>query len=230
MDSHVSASYVWEISNENPPEMTVTVVEESPSLRESLMRLINETPGMVCLCALSSGQAALEKLPQRRPDVVVMDAEMAGMSALDCLVRLKPRLGGVPILIWSVSDDQEQILRCLRAGAAGYLLKSSAPAQLLAAIREAHESGAAMSSQAIRRIVQHFQSEGSVARERRYLSERETDVIELLARGYIYKEIADQLHISAETVRTHVKNICGKLQAKSRVEAVAKHRLACAFA
>lgn len=207
--------------------MTVAVIEENASFREFLVRLLNETPGMVCLCAFQTGHAALERLPLRRPDVVVMDAEMTGMSSLDCLARLRPRLGSVPILMWSVSDDQEQILRSLRAGAAGYLLKSSSPRQLLVTIQEAHESGAAMSSQAVRRVVQHFQREGSAARARRDLSERETDVIELLARGYIYKEIAGQLHISAETVRTHVKNICGKLQAKSRVEAVAKHRLAC---
>lgn len=210
--------------------MTVAVIEENLSFRESLVRLLNETPGTVCLHALSSGHAAIERLPLRRPDVVLMDAEMTGMPSLDCLARLRPRLGSVPILMLSVSDDREQILRSLRAGAAGYLLKSCPPGQLLAAIQDAHESGAAMSSQAVRRIVQHFQREGSVARERRDLSERETDVIELLARGYIYKEIAGQLHISAETVRTHVKNICGKMQAKSRVEAVAKHRLACAFA
>jgi DNA-binding NarL/FixJ family response regulator len=116
------------------------------------------------------------------------------------------------------------IFRALRAGASGYLLKSSSPSKLLAAIRDVQEGGAPLSSYIARKVVQHFQHEGELARDSHGLSARESEVLDLLASGYIYKEIADKLQIGIETVRTHVKNICTKMHVRSRVEAVAKHR------
>jgi DNA-binding NarL/FixJ family response regulator len=137
---------------------------------------------------------------------------------------LKKALPHLQIIMLTVYEDTEMIFRALRSGASGYLLKSSSPRELLAAIRDVQTGGAPLSSHIARKVVQHFQHEGDLARDSHGLSSRESEVLGLLASGYIYKEIADKLQIGIETVRTHVKNICAKMHVRSRVEAVAKHR------
>jgi DNA-binding NarL/FixJ family response regulator len=207
-----------------PMLKTVVIVEDDKALREELIRILNTAPDVECLGAVSSAEDALQVIPRRPPDTVLMDIKLPKMSGIECVAELKKVLPDLQIIMLTVYEDTEKIFQALRAGASGYLLKSSPPARLFAAIRDVQEGGAPLSSHIARKVVKHFQDEGRLQRETHGLSPRENEVLELLASGYIYKEIADQLQIGIETVRTYVKNICTKMHVRSRVEAVARHR------
>jgi len=203
---------------------TVVLVEDDRGLREQLAQILNSAPDIRCVGAFASGEEALELIPARDPDVVLMDIKLPGMSGIECVARLKQLMPGLQIVMVTVYEDSERIFRALKAGASGYLLKSSPPPQLLEAVRDVHGGGAPMSSQIARQVVRHFHSAGAVPEQTPPLSPRERQVLELLSTGYIYKEIADQLDIGVETVRTHVKSICQKMHARNRLEAVARHQ------
>lgn len=164
-------------------------------------------------------------IPAKGPDVVLMDIRLPGMSGIDCVAQLRQALPTLQIIMLTVYEDSESIFRALKAGAAGYLVKSSPPPKLLEAIVDVSKGGAPMSSHIARKVVQHFHHPAAANGRSEELSPREREVLDLLASGYIYKEIGDQLGISPETVRTHVKNICEKMHVRSRLEAVGKHRL-----
>jgi DNA-binding NarL/FixJ family response regulator len=202
---------------------TVVLVEDDRGLREQLIQILRSAPDIRCVGAFASAEEALEQIPVRYPDVVLMDIKLPGMSGIECVARLKQLMPGLQIVMVTVYEDSERIFRALKAGASGYLLKSSPPPQLLEAVRDVHAGGAPMSSQIARQVVRHFHSAGAVPEQKPPLSPRERQVLELLSTGYIYKEIADQLHIGVETVRTHVKSICQKMHARNRLEAVARH-------
>jgi DNA-binding NarL/FixJ family response regulator len=205
-------------------QKSVIIVEDDRALRDELVKILNTAPDIVCLGAVGSAEEALQVIPRRPPDTVLMDIKLPKMSGIECTAELKKILPQLQIIMLTVYEESAQIFRALRAGASGYLLKSSPPQRLFAAIRDVQEGGAPLSSHIARQVVQHFHEEGRQSRESHSLSPREAEVLELLAVGYIYKEIADRLKIGLETVRTHVKNICVKMHVRSRVEAVARHR------
>jgi len=203
---------------------TVVIVEDDPGLREQLLLVLRSARDIECLYAAGSGEEALEMIPKRPPDVVLMDIQLPGISGIECVPALKKRLPELEFIMLTVYEDAERIFRALKAGASGYLIKSGPPEKLFEAIRDVHSGGAQFSAHIARKVVQYFHEvPAKPARETEKLSPRESEVIGLLASGYIYKEIADQLGIGTETVRTYVKNICSKLHVKNRTEAVAKH-------
>jgi DNA-binding NarL/FixJ family response regulator len=204
---------------------TVIVVEDDRGLRDQLVKILNSAPGVRCVGACISGEDAVRLVPLKKPDVVLMDIQLPGMSGIDCVAQLTQILPGLHIVMLTVYEDSESIFRALKAGANGYLVKSSPPARLLEAILDVSKGGAPMSSPIARKVVQHFHLLRSPGTRAEDLSPREGEVLELLASGYIYKEIGDKLGIGVETVRTYVKNICEKMHVRSRLEAVAKHRL-----
>lgn len=201
------------------------MVEDDNGLREQLVKILNSGPRIRCIGACGSAEEALRVIPAKKPDVVLMDVRLPGMSGIDCVAALRPLLPLVQIIMLTVYEDSESIFRALKAGASGYLVKSSPPAKLLEAIVDVSKGGAPMSSHIARKVVQHFHFPGSAAGPSENLSPREREVLDLLASGYIYKEIGDQLGIGAETVRTYVKNICEKMHVRSRLEAVARHQV-----
>lgn len=205
---------------------SVIVVEDDRGLREQLVRILNSSSGIRCVGACASGEDALRVIPDKRPDVVLMDIRLPGISGIECVAELRQLLPKLQIIMLTVYEDSESIFRALKAGAAGYLVKSSPPAKLLEAIDDVSKGGAPMSSHIARKVVQHFHLSGSAPHREEELSPRERQVLDLLALGYIYKEIGDQLGISPETVRTYVKNICEKMHVRGRLEAVGKHRMA----
>lgn len=205
-------------------QKTVVIVEDNEALRKQLILILEGAPDIQCLYVVESGEEALLKIPQRPPDVILMDIQLPGISGIECVAALKPLLPVTEIVMLTIYEDAENIFRALKAGASGYLIKSSPPEKLFQAIRDVHSGGAPFSTHIARKVVQHFHSAPPPANESEALSPREKEVIELLAAGYIYKEIADTLAIGLETVRTHVKRICVKMQVRNRVEAVAKHR------
>jgi DNA-binding NarL/FixJ family response regulator len=191
--------------------------------------MINGTPGFQCRAAYADGPSALKGIPASRPDVVLMDINLPGMLGTECVQRLKSVAPDLPVLMLTVYDDSEQIFKSLQAGATGYLLKRTPKNKLLEAIREITGGGAPMSRQIARRVVQYFHEVSQAAAtpqrapEVKTLTEREEQVLSLLAKGHAYKEIANLLNISFETVRTYVRTIYDKLHVHSRTEATLKY-------
>jgi DNA-binding NarL/FixJ family response regulator len=203
---------------------TVAVVEDNVSLREQFLEILGNLPDIECVGTYTSAEEALEMVPRKRPDVVLMDIKLPGMSGIQCVSELKKVMPRLQIIMVTIYEDSERIFKALKAGASGYLVKSAHPDQLVAAIRDVFAGGAPMSSHIARKVVQHFHLLGPAPEEDNNLSPREHQVLSLLASGYLYKEIGERLGIGVETVRTYVKNICQKMHVRSRIEAVAKHR------
>lgn len=206
------------------PKKTVIIVEDNRGLREQLLQILESASDIKCAGAFVSGETALPEILEKKPDVVLMDIKLPGMSGIQCVAEIKKSIPNTHVIMVTVYEDSERIFRALKAGANGYLIKSSPPEQLLEAIRDVYKGGAPMSSHIARKVVQHFHLLGPSVQESENLSPREQEVLDLLAMGFIYKEIGSKLNISSETVRTYVKNICQKMHVRSRLEAVAKHR------
>ena len=207
-------------------EITVCIVDDVSELRQALEEIVSSAEGYQCIGTMSNGTEALAKIPILKPDVVLMDINLGeGESGIDCVRELKPMLPSTNFMMCTVYEDDEKIFEALSAGASGYILKKTEPSKLLDAIKELHQGGAPMSSQIARRVVIAFQNKplSSAAPGIELLSYREKQILEELARGLMYKEIAGVLFISSETVRKHVYHIYEKLHVTNRVEAVNKY-------
>ena len=203
--------------------ISVSIVEDDPGVRTKLVQLINDSPGFRCLSQHASAESALKEIPKIHPEVVLMDINLPGLNGVECVRRLKPLLPGSQILMLTVYNQTETIFEALTAGATGYLLKQAPMDKLLEAIRDVHGGGSPINSSIARKIVQWFQKPPANAEDMETLSPRESEVLELLARGFLYKEIAEKIGISFATVRTHVRHIYEKLHVRTRTEAVARH-------
>jgi DNA-binding NarL/FixJ family response regulator len=203
--------------------ITVSIVDDEKGLRQSIATFVNGAPGFKCVSAYSSAEAALKGLPVDKPDVVLMDINLGGMNGIECVERLKAGAPDMQVLMLTVYEDTDQIFKALEAGATGYLLKRSSPTMLLQAIREVHAGGSPMSTSIARKVVASFQKSKQSATKETHLSPREEDVLNCLAKGLTYKQIADQLEISIDTIRTYLRRIYEKLHVQSRTEAVAKY-------
>jgi len=200
----------------------VAVVEDNPGLRRSLTRLINLETGMRCLGAWQNGESALIEMPALKPDVVLMDIHMPGMSGIECTARFKQICPDTQVVMVTIYEDSESVFSALQAGACGYLLKRSAPETIIEAVREACEGGSPMTSQIARKVVDVFQKNAAPAGAGVELTPREKEVLELFAKGYVNKEVADKLNISYLTVKGYTKTIYEKLHVHSRSEALMK--------
>lgn len=200
----------------------VAIVEDSRTIRESLRRIIDDTPGMCCECAVSSGEEALTEMPRCRPDVILMDIHLPNISGIECTARLKEKLPETDVIMLTVYEDNDKIFRALQAGACGYLLKRTPPEQLIQAIKEVKQGGAPMTSEVARRLVETFQRPAAAPPPEVELSRREREILELVSRGYGNKEIGEQLSVGLETVRHHLKRVYEKFHVHSRSEAVVK--------
>lgn len=205
--------------------MTITfaLVEDVASTREHLLAVLRRAPELKCLRACASGEEALRLLPDDAPDVVLMDLHLPGMSGVQCVSRLKQRLPRTQVLVLTTYDDADRIFDSLRAGASGYLLKSTPPDSLVEAIIQVRAGGSPMSMGIARKVVSHFQRLPSPTADLHQLTPRELEVLTLLAQGLHYKEISEQLGVSLATVRTHLHAIYGKLHVQSRTEAVVRY-------
>ena len=203
--------------------ITVSIIDDDPGVRESIAGYINAARGLRCISAYGSAADALKHIPTDRPDVVLMDINMAGMNGIECTFRLKLALPAVNILMLTVFEDTDQIVGALAAGANGYLLKRSAPAKLLEAVRDVHQGGSPMSAPIARKVVRSFQIAPPTPDQMVALSERERQVLDCLAKGFAYQQISESLGISVDTIRTYIRRIYEKLHVHSRTEAVAKY-------
>jgi DNA-binding NarL/FixJ family response regulator len=203
-------------------KIAISIVEDDAPAREMLTDWIRAAEGFYCVGVHDSAESALAALSEERPSVVLMDINLPGMSGIECVRRLKPQLPDTQFVMLTVYEDTDHIFKALSCGASGYLLKRVPRAELLAALKDVHAGGSPMTSNIARKIVQSFQKFNLSPSETENLSPREREVLELLARGYLYKEIADSLHISVPTVNTHVRRIYEKLHVRSRSQAIAK--------
>ena len=199
----------------------VAIVEDEGRIRVQLAKIINDAPGFTCQGSFSSGEQALREIPQHPPEVVLMDINLAKMSGVECAFRLKRLIPQVQIVMLTVYDDSELVFKALEMGASGYLLKRAPSDEILRAVIEVHRGGAPMSSYIARLVVQSFLKRTSS--ESPELSPREVEVLSLVAKGYINKEIADKMGLSFETVRSYLKSIYEKLHVRSRTEAAMKY-------
>ncbi len=202
--------------------ITVAIVEDNKEIREGLAILINGSEGFSCVATYPTAEAAIQSIENDNPDIILMDIQLPGMSGIECVRRLKTSSPSLQIMMQTIYEDDERIYNSLVAGASGYVLKKMPPSKLLEAIQDLHNGGSPMSSQIARKVVQAFQKMGASSQDTENLSTREYEILSYLAKGYRYKEIADILNISIETVRTHLRNIYEKLQVRSRTEAVLK--------
>jgi DNA-binding NarL/FixJ family response regulator len=200
----------------------VAIVEDIDEVREALRVLINGSQGFTCTHVFADAERALRELPGLKPDVAVVDIHLPGKSGTDCVRELKDQLPATQFMMCTVYDDDDHIFDALKAGATGYILKRTSPAQILEAIRELHSGGSPMSSEVARRVISSIQKRDSHSAEAEVLTDREKEILDYLALGFLYKEIADKLSISKETVKKHIHNIYEKLHVQTRTEALNK--------
>jgi DNA-binding NarL/FixJ family response regulator len=202
----------------------IAIIEDDDWIRENLASLIEKTQGFACSGSYSSGEDAIAKISQDHPpDVVLMDINLPKMNGIECVRRLKVLIPSSQVVMLTVYEDTEKIFDSLLAGASGYLLKRTPQADILQAVAEVHRGNSPMTGHIARKVVQYFNERGSAEKEIEKLSKREREVLDRLAQGMPYKEIADVLAVSINTVQMHVKGIYTKLHVHSRGEAVAKY-------
>jgi DNA-binding NarL/FixJ family response regulator len=202
--------------------ITVSLVEDDQGTREKLQVVLGNTPSLRCLHIYASGEAALQGIPNDPPDVVLMDINLPGMNGIECVGKLKAKLPKVQVLMLTTYEDSKLIFDSLRAGASGYLLKNLPPTEMVQAVEQVSVGGSPMSMAIARKVVNFFQQIKQTPAELDLLSKREQEILALLAKGYLYKEIADQLGITPGTVRVHLHTVYEKLHVSSRTEAVVK--------
>jgi DNA-binding NarL/FixJ family response regulator len=201
----------------------VSIIEDDDWIRENLAAEISRTSGFACAGCYPNGEEAVARIPLDVPDVILMDINLPKMDGIECVRKLKALVPSAQIMMLTVYEDSDKIFNSLVAGASGYLLKRTPQAEIIAAIADVHRGQSPMSGPIARKVVQYFNQRGHADQEIAKLSHREREVLDHLAQGIAYKEIADVLKLSIDTVRGHIKAIYGKLHVHSRGEAVAKY-------
>ena len=202
----------------------VSIVEDQEDIREGMRFLINQTSEFSCLSVYRNAEDAVTGLSMQQPDLVIMDINLPGMTGIECIRRLKPKFPAMQFIMFTVFEDSEQVFEALTSGASGYLLKKTPPERIISALKELHEGGAPMSTGIARKVIGILQ-ERTIPQQKHplndfRLSPREYEILDLLAKGLFYKEIASQLLITTGTVRQHIHKIYEKLHVQNRTEAL----------
>lgn len=214
---------MYQPENSLDKSIRIAVVEDDKTVREGLQMLLNGSPGYACIASFASGEEALKEIPVLLPDVVLMDINLPGMNGIESIVKLREQNLNILFIMLTVFENTDTIFQSLSAGACGYLLKNTPPAKLLEAIQDVYRGGSPMSGEIARKVVQSFQHPAEKQNISISLTKREEEILALLSQGYFYKEIANTLFISTETVRTHIRNIYEKLHVRTRTEAILKY-------
>ena len=200
----------------------VSIVEDDQKAREIFMDWVNHVSGFRCVSGHGSAEDALETMPKLSPQVVFMDINLPGMNGMECVRRLKPVLPETQFVMLTVYEDSDHIFQALQSGATGYLLKRTPRAELVAAMKDVHAGGSPMTTNIARKVVKAFHQVAAPQAAVSELSARESEVLHLLAQGFLYKEIAENLNVAVPTVNTYIRRIYEKLHVRSRSQAVAK--------
>jgi DNA-binding NarL/FixJ family response regulator len=202
--------------------ISITIVEDLDEVREGLNNFLSLNPEFKVLDTFKTAEEAIYDLPSLKPDIVIMDINLPGMSGIDCIKEVKKKLPDAQFIMFTVYENDEKVFEALKAGATGYLLKNTGLLQLTEAIKELHNGGSPMSAAIARKLVTVFYENERELSGTGNLSQRENEVLELLAKGLLYKEISDRLSISVSTVRQHIHKIYEKLHVQNRMEAINK--------
>ena len=221
MSKSAKASSPLKISAKSP--LKIALVEDQPKVRDNWSQLINSFPDLSCVCICKTAEEALRVIPEAKPDAVLMDIFLPRRSGIECTSRLKALMPEVRIIILTATNDEELVFMALEAGADGYLLKRTKPADLRAALLDVLSGGAPMTSEIARRVVESFRLKAKTRDESLRLSAREEQILLLLAKGHSNKMIADNLEISVDTVCHHLKHVFEKMHVSSRTEAVVRY-------
>lgn len=201
----------------------VAIVEDNAGICEQLGKIVARDPELLTVCTCRNAESALRRIPPARPDVIVMDIQLPDGTGIECAARLKRVIPHCQILMFTVFDETDLIVKALEAGASGYILKDTPPAEILAAIRDVLHHGAPMSREVARKLIESFHRPSPASVGSEPLTPREAEILQLLAKGLLYKEIAADLVITIDTVSSHLKSIYRKLHVRSRTEAVTKY-------
>jgi DNA-binding NarL/FixJ family response regulator len=210
------------MTNDGSQDIKILIVEDLREIREGLQTLINYTAGFKCTGAFRSMEEALARLKYEQPDVVLSDIGLPGMNGIEGIGIIKEKYPQVVVLMLSVYDDDERIFDALCAGASGYLLKRTPPAKLLESLREAVTGGAPMSPEVALKVIRLFRDVRPAEKVEYDLTPHETRLLKLLVEGHNYTTAADELNVSYNTIKFHMRNVYSKLQVHSKSEAVAK--------
>jgi len=202
--------------------VTVSIVEDLDEVREALQRLINQSETFCLVGGYNNAEQAVKEIPLQPPDIVIMDINLPGMSGIECIRRIKELCGGTQFMMFTIYEDDEKVFEALKAGAHGYLLKKTPKEKLLEALEELHNGGSPMSTQIARKVIEAFEKRNQPAQELNTLTNKEKQILGLLAKGFLYKEIGDQLHLTRNTVKQHIHHIYEKLHVQNRTEALNK--------
>ena len=200
--------------------ISISIAEDLPEVRYSLEKLIQEQPDMVLLSSFPNAEEAIPHLLQQQPDIVIMDINMPGISGIDCIRKVKDDCPGTQFMIFTIYENDEKVFDALAAGASGYLLKKTPGDKIIEAIHELDMGGSPMSSQIARKVIGYFNEKTKQGHDD--LTNKENEVLLLLSKGFLYKEIAIQLHITLGTVTQHIHRIYEKLHVNNRTEAINK--------
>jgi DNA-binding NarL/FixJ family response regulator len=203
-------------------EISVSIVEDIPEVREGLEQLIKNSNDFLLIGSYSNAENAEKALPLNIPDIVIMDINLPGKSGIECIAAIKDQCTGTQFIMFTIFEDDEKVFNALEAGAHGYLLKKTPKEKILEALKELNEGGSPMSTQIARKVLKSFQNNKAQNKEADILTKKESEILDLLSKGFLYKEIADKTAISINTVKQHIHNIYEKLHVQNRTEAINK--------
>jgi len=204
------------------PRIKVSIVEDLPEIMEGLISLLTEDDRFEVMPCYASAETAADELPAWQPDIAVMDINLPGMSGIECIRKIKSACPHTQFMMFTIYEDDEKVYEALTVGASGYLLKKTPFPKIIESIVELYDGGAPMSTQIARKVIQTFQQKNAQDESRNLLSPKESEVLNLLAKGFLYKEIGDKLSISVNTVKQHIHKIYQKLHVSNRTEAINK--------
>ena len=203
-------------------QIKVCIVEDLKDVRDGISAILTLDERFEVLSGYANAEMAAEELPAWQPDIVIMDINLPGMSGIDCIRKVKAECPHTQFMMFTVYEDEDKVFQALAAGASGYLLKKTSLSKILESLIELHEGGSPMSAQIARKVIQCYQKENERLDDGKLLSQKEYNILELLSKGQLYKEIAVSLDISPNTVKQHIHNIYQKLHVKNKTEAINK--------
>jgi DNA-binding NarL/FixJ family response regulator len=202
--------------------ISLSIVEDLDEVREGLKQFISLSPEFKVLDTFKTAEEAVYMIPKLKPDIVIMDISLPGMNGIDCIKAVKNKVQQTQFMMFTVYENDEKVFEALKAGASGYLLKNTGLVQMIEALKELHNGGSPMSANIARKLVTVFRDQEKNSALVETLSNRENEILQLLSKGLLYKEIADNLSISVSTVRQHIHKIYEKLHVQNRTEAINK--------
>jgi len=203
-------------------QISVSIVEDLNEVRDALQRLINQSEKFCFVESFNNAEQAEKKIPSHPPDIVIMDINLPGMNGIECICRIKEQCPGTQFMMFTIYEDDEKVFEALKAGAHGYLLKKTSREKLLEALEELHNGGSPMSTNIARKVIETFEKKNQPVEGLSVLTNKERIVVDLLAKGFLYKEIANQLNLTRHTIKQHIHHIYEKLHVHNRTEAINK--------